>query len=91
MVNFLLANAPDEWKGSRILLTTVFRSEKGFPMMKYLEFDTENEVWLVKNLIFDIGGMATPGLPIANNHTNLWGDTWKIPYVRVPFKEGNDI
>jgi hypothetical protein len=89
--NFLLANAPDEWKGSRILLWDFFRSKDDFPVLKYLEFDTENEVWLVKNITLDVGGLATPGLPGAHNGTNIWGDTWKVPFVTEPFEESYDL
>ncbi len=84
-VNFILANAPDEWKGYRILLWTFFRSDKDFPMLKFIKFDSENEIWLVNNLILDMGGLATESLPGAVNHTNIWGtDKWRIAYIKKP-------
>lgn len=81
-INFLLKNAPNEWQDKNILIWTIFRNEKGFPVIKYIHYDKENEIWIVKNLVLSGNGYVTPNLPMDSNGSGIWADdNFMIPFV----------
>lgn len=87
-INSLLAQTekfPEEWKEFELQLWgTIFRSNPGYPCIKTLYHDHENEVWLVghRALVGDEMDDRTPSeVSIENNITEIIRSSG--PYVRV--------
>jgi hypothetical protein len=72
-IDFVLSHKiPDEWKGQKIIFWSVFRSNEGYPILKYIYYNEENEVWLVDNLELNGGGgfAREPNMPLRKDSTN---------------------